>query len=121
MDIEVRPCASREELRDVLNVIGHYFGHENAPEDVERFTHWIEVERIHAAFDGARVVGGAGAFGFRMSVPGGAASEGTIYGRFGYGLASRVGSFSLPHEWTAFAVPFEPRATVRLVGLEEAT
>jgi len=72
MDIEVRPCASREELRDVLNVIGHYFGHENAPEDVERFTHWIEVERIHAAFDGARVVGGAGAFGFRMSVPGGA-------------------------------------------------
>ena len=49
------------------------------------------------------------------------ASEGMIYGRFGYGLASRVGSFSLPHEWTAFAVPFEPRATVRLVGLEEAT
>src|SRR6059058_5222658 len=54
MDIEVRPCASREELRDVLNVIGHYFGHENAPEDVERFTQWIEVERIHAAFEGAR-------------------------------------------------------------------
>jgi predicted acetyltransferase len=165
MDIEVRPCASLEELRDALNVIGHYFGHENAPEDVERFTQWIEVERIHAAFEGARVVGGAGAFDFRMSVPGGAsiptagvsavavlpthrrrgvlrslmreqladarargelaaylwASEGTIYGRFGYGLASRVGSFSLPHEWTAFAVPFEPRATVRLVGLEEAT
>ncbi|MFL5929591.1 MAG: GNAT family N-acetyltransferase [Gaiellaceae bacterium] len=164
MGIDVRPCSSLEELRDALNVIGHYFGHENAPEDVERFAQWIEVERVHVAFDDARVVGGAGAFGFGMSVPGGAsiptagvsvvgvlpthrrrgvlrslmqeqlaaaqargelaallwASEGTIYGRFGYGLASRVGSFSLPHERTAFAVPFEARAAVRLVELEEA-
>ena len=164
MDIEVRPCASLEELRDVLGPIGHYFGFENTAEDVERFTQWIDVERVHGAFEGARAVGGAGAFGFRMSVPGGAsiptagvsvvavlpthrrrgvlrslmreqladarargepaaylwASEATIYGRFGYGLASRIGSFSLASERTAFADPFAPRGTVCLVDLEEA-
>jgi predicted acetyltransferase len=72
MDIEVRPCASLEELRDALNAIGHYFGFENTPEDVERFTKWIEVERVHGAFEGTRAVGATGSFGFRMSVPGGA-------------------------------------------------
>src|SRR5216684_4654338 len=164
MDIEVRACSSVEELRDALNAISHYFGHENQLEDAERFSQWIEVERMHAAFDGGHIIGGAGAFRFRMSVPGGAAiptagitvvgvlpthrrrgvltalmkeqledcrrrgdlaaylwaSEATIYGRFGYGLASRIGSISLGADRTRFAVPFEPRGTVRLVELEEA-
>ena len=65
MDIEVRPCSSVEELRDALNVISHYFGHENELEDAERFAKWIEVERMHVAFDGDRIVGGAGAFTLR--------------------------------------------------------
>ena len=60
MDIEVRPCSSTEELRDALNAIGHYFGHENQLEDAERFANWIEVDRMHAAFAGDRIVGGAG-------------------------------------------------------------
>ena len=164
MDIEIRPCSSPGEVLDALSPIGHYFGFENTAEDVERFTQWIEPERIHGAFEGTRVVGGAGAFGFRMSVPGGAsiptagvsvvgvlpthrrrgvlralmkeqledarargelaaylwASEATIYGRFGYGLAARSGAISLPHERTAFAVPFEARGTACLVDLEEA-
>ena len=164
MDIEVRPCSSVEELRDALNVISHYFGHENQLEDAERFAKWIEVDRMHAAFAGGRMIGGAGAFTFQMSVPGGAlipaagitvvgvlpthrrrgvltslmkeqladcrargelaaylwASEATIYGRFGYGLASRIGGISLAKERTRFALPFEPQGTVRLVDLEEA-
>jgi len=164
MDIEVRPCSSVEELRDALNAISHYFGHENQIEDAERFSQWIEVERMHAAFEDDRVVGGAGAFAFRMSVPGGAsisaagitvvgvlpthrrrgvltslmkeqledcrargdlaaylwASEATIYGRFGYGLAARMGGISLAKDRVRFAVPFEPSGTVRLVDLEEA-
>jgi predicted acetyltransferase len=164
MDIEVRACSSVEELRDALNAISHYFGHENQLEDAERFANVIEVDRMHAAFDGARIVGGAGAFSYRMSVPGGAsiptagitvvgvlpthrrrgvltslmkeqledcrargdlaaylwASEATIYGRFGYGLASRMGAMSLAKDRTRFAVPFAPRGTVRLVDLEEA-
>ena len=48
------------------------------------------------------------------------ASEATIYGRFGYGLASRIGAVELPRERTRFAQPFEPRGTVRLLDLEEA-
>lgn len=164
MDIEVRPCSSVEELRDALNAISHYFGHENQIEDAERFSKWLEVERMHAALEGDRIVGGAGAFTYRMSVPGGAqvpaggvtvvgvlpthrrrgvltsmmkaqladchergdlvaylwASEATIYGRFGYGLASRMGSLRLAQDRSRFARPFEPRGTVRLVELEEA-
>jgi predicted acetyltransferase len=164
MNIEVRGCSSVEELRDALNVISHYFGHENQLEDAERFGKWIEVERMHAAFEGDRVIGGAGAFTFRMSVPGGAlipaagitvvgvlpshrrrgvltmlmreqledcrargdfaaylwASEATIYGRFGYGLASRMGGISLAKDRARFAVPFEARGTVRIVDLAEA-
>jgi len=45
---------------------------------------------------------------------------GTIYGRYGYGLASRIGSISLPREHTGFAVPFQPRGTVRIVDFEES-
>jgi len=164
VDIEVRASSSVEELRDALNAISHYFGHVNQLEDAERFAKWIEVERMHAAFEGDRIIGGAGAFTYRMSVPGGAlvpaagitvvgvlpthrrrgvlrklmreqlddcrargdfvaylwASEATIYGRFGYGLASRIGEISLAKDRTRFALPFEPRGTVRLVDLEEA-
>src|SRR5207244_2012380 len=139
MSIEIRPCSSVEELRDALNSIGHYFGHDNTVEDAERFAQWTEVERVHAAWDGDRIVAGAGARPFSMSVSGGAvptagvtiigvqpthrrrgvltalmraqledcrargepaaylwASEGTIYGRYGYGLASRMGEMTLP-------------------------
>ncbi len=114
--------------------------------------------------DDGKVVGGAGAFTYRLSVPGGAripvggvtvvgvlpthrrrgvltammraqledcrargdlaaylwASEATIYGRFGYGLASRMGALSLARDRAAFAIPFEPRGTVRLLELDEA-
>jgi predicted acetyltransferase len=48
------------------------------------------------------------------------ASEATIYGRFGYGLASRICEVRLARDRAAFAEPFRQRGTVRLVGLEEA-
>jgi predicted acetyltransferase len=164
LSIEVRACASVEELRDALNAISHYFGNESTTEDAERFAEWIDVERMHAAWDDGRIVGGAGAFSYRISVPGGGsvpaggvtvvgvlpthrrrgalsammkaqltdcrargdavaylwASEATIYPRFGYGLASRIGEMTLARERTRFAQPFEARGTVRLVDLEEA-
>jgi len=164
MDITVRPCASVEELRDALNVISHYVGQQNELEDAVRFARWMEVERVHAAFEADRIVGGAGAFSYRLSVPGGGdvpaagvtvvgvlpthrrrgvltslmtaqlddcrargdlvaylwASESTIYGRFGYGLASRIGAMRLARERSGFGQPFEPRGTVRLVEPAEA-
>ena len=162
--MDVRPCASTEELADALGVIGHYFGLDRSIENAERFLDWIELDRMHGAWDGDRIVGGAGAFPLDVSVPGGKrvpcagvsvigvqptdrrrgvmtalmraqlddvhrrgeplaylwASEGTIYGRFGYGLASQQASISLPRERTAFAQPFEPRGRVRFVTKEEA-
>jgi predicted acetyltransferase len=48
------------------------------------------------------------------------ASEDTIYGRFGYGLASLSGDIDLSRSANAFALPFESRGELRLVGDEEA-
>ncbi len=48
------------------------------------------------------------------------ASEETIYGRFGYGLASLNCSMRLPREHAAYARPFQPRGRVRLVSGQEA-
>jgi predicted acetyltransferase len=48
------------------------------------------------------------------------ASEETIYGRFGYGLASFCGEITVAHEHNSFAQPFEPQGTLRLIGADEA-
>src|SRR4051794_41602817 len=104
---------------------------------IERFAKVLPLERMHAAFEDGEIVGGAGAFPFELSVPGGVlpcggvtvvgvypthrrrgalrammdsqlrdihergepiaalwASEETIYGRFGYGLASWAGELT---------------------------
>ena len=71
MTVDVRPCASHDELARALDAIGHYFGFQNTVEDAERFANWIEVERMHAAWENGQIVGGAGAFTYDLSVPGG--------------------------------------------------
>jgi predicted acetyltransferase len=48
------------------------------------------------------------------------ASEETIYGRFGYGVASFSGEIGVPRNRSAFAVPLEKRGRIRLVSHEEA-
>lgn len=48
------------------------------------------------------------------------ASEPTIYGRFGYGLASFCGEIDVPRERAALAVSGGPRGEVRIVTAEEA-
>ena len=48
------------------------------------------------------------------------ASEDTLYGRFGYGIASFSGSIDLPRERIAYADRFEPTGEVRLVEPDEA-
>lgn len=48
------------------------------------------------------------------------ASEEGIYGRFGYGTASRAGEISLAREYGRYALPFEPRGRVRFVDADEA-
>jgi predicted acetyltransferase len=48
------------------------------------------------------------------------ASEETIYGRFGYGIAAWAGELRIPHEWDAFAEPLELAGTTRFVTPEVA-
>jgi predicted acetyltransferase len=48
------------------------------------------------------------------------ASEETIYGRFGYGMASLTGSISLPRDYAAYARPLEHDGVIRLIEQEEA-
>jgi len=163
IDLEVRPVQNLDEFTNGVLSIGQYFGMVATEERMQRFSNLIPFERMHAAWSNGAVVGGAGAFDFNLSVPGGDvrtsgvtvvgvtpthrrrgvmralmraqldaaheqgeplaalwASEETIYGRFGYGLAAFCGEITLDHEHTAFAQPFEPEATVRLIEPEEA-
>ena len=71
MAYRIRPCRSLDELGQAAGAIGHYFGWVPTGEEVERFSQVLPPERMHAAFAGKDVVGGAGAFPFEMTVPGG--------------------------------------------------
>jgi predicted acetyltransferase len=71
MAFEVRPCRDSEEFRRALYSVAQYFGGVPSDEQVDRFLRILELERMHAAFDDGEIVGGAGAFSFDLSVPGG--------------------------------------------------
>ena len=161
---DVRPTTSIEDFADAVGAISHYFGQADPDlERAERFGRALPFERMHAAWDGDRIIGGAGAFPFEFSVPGGTlpcggvtvvgvlpthrrrgvltammktqledirrrgepiatlwASEETIYGRFGYGIASWSGEIELPRTYGALRRPADPSARTRLVSLEQA-
>jgi predicted acetyltransferase len=160
---DVRVCADQEEYNRAVGAIGQYFNPPPSEEWLERFAQVLPHERMHAAFEDGQIVGGAGAFPFELSVPGGSlpcggvsavgvhpthrrrgvlrammdtqlrdvherrepiaalwASEETIYGRFGYGMASWAGELHVRHEWDAFAEPLELGGTTRFVTPEEA-
>src|SRR5712691_1542642 len=163
MGFDVRPCADKDEFGRAVYPIDQYFGSGLTDERIERFSRVLEIGRMHAAFEDGEIVGGAGAFTFDFSVPGGSlpcagvsvvgvlptrrrrgvlremmdaqlldvhergepiaalwSSEETIYGRFGYGLASWCGEIEIPREWNAFAQPLEGRGRTRFVTPEEA-
>ncbi len=69
---DVRPTTDLDEFKRAVGAIGHYFGGWPADdESAQRFSANLPLERMHAAFDGDRIVGGAGAFPFELTVPGG--------------------------------------------------
>jgi len=160
---EVRPSRDLEEFGRAIFGIGQYFGAPPDEERLQRFSKVLELERMLAALEDGQVVGGAGAFAFDFSVPGGTlpcagvtvvgvapthrrrgalrtlmdtqlrdvhergepiaalwASEETIYGRFGYGIASWAGDVKIAREWGAFARPLERRGQMRFVTPEQA-
>jgi predicted acetyltransferase len=159
----VRACANLDEFGRAVLGVGQYFGMEASEEGMERFSRVLPLGRMHAAFEGSHIVGGAGAFPFEMTVPGNAvrtagvtvvgtypthrrrgalralmrvqlddvhergepvaalwASEDTIYGRFGYGMASFIGDASIPTEYSEFAHALPRRGSLRLVEQDEA-
>ena len=68
---DVRPTKDLEEFKAAVGAISHYFGGGPDDERAERFAKVLPLERMHAAFDGDAIVGGAGAFPFQLTVPGG--------------------------------------------------
>jgi len=153
--------ATAETMESFVAPLNLAFAEVPDPGDEERRA-W-EPERIIAAFDGDQPVATAGAFTFRLSVPGGEAdaagvtlvgvspthrrrgilssmmrhqlddvrarreplailwaSEGAIYQRFGYGLATLNGSFEIARDRAVFSRPAPPEGTVRLVDREAA-
>lgn len=70
MSLEIRTCEP-DELAAGLAPISHYFGHETSNEDAERMGRILPAERLHVAVEDGAIVGGAGAYLFDMTVPGG--------------------------------------------------
>jgi GNAT acetyltransferase-like protein len=68
---EARPTRDREEYARAFYGIGQYFGGRPTEEQLDRFSSYLPLDRMHAAFDGDEIVGGAGVFPFELSVPGG--------------------------------------------------
>jgi predicted acetyltransferase len=163
VSFDVRPSVDLDEFQEAFLAIGQYFGAEPDEERIGRFAESLPIDRMHAARADGQIVGGAGAFPFRMTVPGGRvpcagvtvvgvypthrrrgvlrdlmkaqladvrergepiaalwASEERIYGRFGYGVASWSGETSILRERGAYALPFDPGGSFRIVDSDEA-
>jgi GNAT superfamily N-acetyltransferase len=72
MDVDIRPCASAEEVRHAVAPITTYFGRSAPNQDfTERLTRVLPADRVYVAWEGGRAVGGLGAFPFQLTVPGG--------------------------------------------------
>jgi predicted acetyltransferase len=71
MAVKVRTCRNVAEYRDALGAIGEYGTWGPSDEELERFRRYLPLDRMHSAFDGKKALGGAGAFDFEVSVPGG--------------------------------------------------
>lgn len=72
MSLEIRVAEGDEVLR-ALAPISHYFGSAGTPpaEHMEMVTRVLPEGRMLAALDGDAIVGGAGAFQFDLTIPGG--------------------------------------------------
>jgi predicted acetyltransferase len=71
MAFDVRPVRNLEEFGAAFFAIGQYFGATLENERMQRWVDQLGLDRMHAAFENGEVVGGAAAFTFNMTVPGG--------------------------------------------------
>jgi predicted acetyltransferase len=160
--MEVRLANDSKELQVGLEAIGQYGGWHPTDDEIEWWLKNFELERMHVALDDGQVIGGAGAFSFDFSIPGGTmpaagvtvvgvfpthrrrgvltqmmrtqlddfgerrepiavlwSSEGPIYGRFGYGMASLHGEIKLERSRGGFDLAYDPVGRVKLIEPEE--
>jgi predicted acetyltransferase len=162
VDVEIR-AVEPDELETYMAVVETAFGG-HLEDDFSRFHRpFVEVDRTFGAFEGGAMVGGAGAFSFAMTVPGGEAavagvtsvgvlpthrrrgvntalmrtqledarrrgeavcalyaSQGSIYGRYGYGVAALNAAIDVETRRSAFGPWYAPTGRVRLVERAEA-
>ena len=71
MELEVRRVKDVAEFTGGIMAIGQYFGMVPTEERMQRFADLMTFERMHAAWADGTIVGGAGAFDFNLTVPGG--------------------------------------------------
>jgi predicted acetyltransferase len=70
MAVRVRPSRDIREFREGATCIGAYFNWHPSDEEATEFAKLLPLDRMHVALDGEAVVGGAGAFPLRFSMPG---------------------------------------------------
>lgn len=162
MSVEIRTIRE-DEFDEAVTVTYAAFGEIARPESIRNERRVAEIDRCLAAFDDGRIVAGAGAYSFLLSVPGAQvttagvtsvgvlpthrrqgintslirrllddahergeplaalfASEGGIYGRFGFGLASFSCAMDLETGRSRFVRGYRSSGTVRLYGKDEA-
>ena len=71
MSFDVRPVEDLDEFTGAVFAIGQYFGMQPTEERMQRFLDQLGLERTHAAWSDGQIVGGAAAFTFNLTVPGG--------------------------------------------------
>ena len=59
MSVRVAPCADLDEFTQAVLAIGQYFGLEATEERMQRFSRNLPIERMHAAREDGRIIGGA--------------------------------------------------------------
>ncbi|MBA2275605.1 MAG: GNAT family N-acetyltransferase [Chloroflexi bacterium] len=162
MTVHIRPLKEGE-LRTWVDAVTTAFGEGSRDDDFTAFERIAEPDRILVAADGDAIVGGGGAFTYRLTVPGGEidaagvtavgilpthrrqggltqlmsrqlddvsrrgeplailwASEGSIYQRFGYGLATLEARLEVPRASSAFRRVADREGTTRIVSRETA-
>jgi hypothetical protein len=69
MGVQIPSCTSADDVRQAVSPIGHYFGR-SLPNDelAERLIRFLPAERVYAAWQDGRAVGGLGAFPFRLTI-----------------------------------------------------
>ncbi|MEX2546480.1 MAG: GNAT family N-acetyltransferase [Chloroflexota bacterium] len=163
MTIEIGPVPAKD-MRRWFEAVMVAFGEDVNEEQWVLDQKIFEPDRVLAAWDADRIVGGGAAYSFHMTVPGGAkvptagvtmvgvvpthrrqgalrglmarqladvraageplvalwASEGSIYQRFGYGLATLNGAIDIERERTAFRTQMSATGSVELRDVEAA-